>query len=415
MSARDVLRRAAPAALTALAVIGIGAGIGLGTGVAIASGPATTSTGTVPAPAMATPAAIGTPEIDPTTRNGHDIYRSFREGLATPGCPADISSRWSRHFAAAPRKLAHRDDTLALFGYVVQEVRKASLPTEYALIPFVESGYKPDARSSLGPAGMWQLITTTARAHDVPIRDGFDGRLSPVESTRAAVRYLKTLHGMFAGDWRLAVMAYNAGEYRIFDALERGGQVARDARPQELPGLPDLTHAYVRKLQALSCLMQQADTREQWRAAIDRPVPRLQPVELPADARRLDAWAQRTDRDAGRLRRLNPAFADGRVPTAGEKPLRVLAVAMPRANASTNLSTAIADTAGEAAEPRFVADAGPVAQPRRHTVQSGDSLWALARRYEVPLKALRQRNDLGSGSVIRPGMVLVIDAPVAAP
>ena len=53
------------------------------------------------------------------------------------------------------------------------------------------------------------------------MKPGYDGRLSPVDSTRAAVRYLKTLHGMFAGDWRLAVMAYNAGEYRVFGALRR--------------------------------------------------------------------------------------------------------------------------------------------------------------------------------------------------
>ena len=69
------------------------------------------------------------------------------------------------------------------------------------------------------------------------MRAGYDGRLSPVDSTRAAVRYLKTLHGMFAGDWRLAVMAYNAGEYRVFGALRRSGQVARDADPEKLESL----------------------------------------------------------------------------------------------------------------------------------------------------------------------------------
>ncbi|MFX7760059.1 transglycosylase SLT domain-containing protein, partial [Acinetobacter baumannii] len=86
---------------------------------------------------------------------------------------------------------------LPLFGYVVDALRDADLPTEYALIPFVESGYRPAARSPSGPAGLWQMIAVTARNHDVPIRDGYDGRLSPVDSTRAAVRYLKTLHGMF--------------------------------------------------------------------------------------------------------------------------------------------------------------------------------------------------------------------------
>src|SRR3546814_20155696 len=80
---------------------------------------------------------------------------------------------------------------------------------------------------------MWQLIRLTARKYKIPMRAGFDGRLSPVESTRAAVRYLKTLHGMLAGDWRLEAMAYNAGEYRVFGALRRDCQVARSAAPEK--------------------------------------------------------------------------------------------------------------------------------------------------------------------------------------
>ena len=126
------------------------------------------------------------------------------------------------------------------------------------------------------------MIAITARNHDVPMRKGYDGRLSPVDSTTAAVRYLKTLHGMFAGDWRLAVMAYNAGEYRVLGALKRSGQVARNAKPEQLMGLSDITQAYVRKLHALSCLMEQADDREEWLQPLDRPVPHLEAVPLPA-------------------------------------------------------------------------------------------------------------------------------------
>src|SRR5690606_38211302 len=226
-----------------------------------------------------------TPALVPTTRSGREIYRRFREGLADPVCePGSSSPRWRKHFAAAPVRLADADDdVLALFGYVVDAQREPSLPTEYALIPFVESGYKPAARSRQGPAGMRQMIRLTARAHHVPMHRGYDGRLSPVESTRAAVRYLKTLHGMFAGDWRLAVMAYNAGEYRVFGALRRAGQVARDADPEKLTSLSGITRAYVRKLHALSCLFDRADDGGDWLQSLDRQVPLLEPVELPAE------------------------------------------------------------------------------------------------------------------------------------
>ena len=118
-------------------------------------------------------------EPAPDTRNGLDIYRSFRDGLAAPECDADATSpKWRQQFAHAPERLASPDDqTLALFGYVVDEFRLAGLPTEFALIPFVESGYQPGARNGKGPAGLWQFIGSTARNHDVPVHAQYDGRL----------------------------------------------------------------------------------------------------------------------------------------------------------------------------------------------------------------------------------------------
>ena len=263
--------------------------------------------------ALALP-AIGA-EMPGATRNGRDIYQAFHDGLADPACDQDGSSaRWRKHFANAPKRLASQDDeVLALFGYVVDALREMHLPTEYALIPFVESGYKPGARSPGGPAGLWQMIAVTARNHSVPIRAGYDGRLSPIDSTKAAVRYLKTLHGMFAADWRLAVMAYNAGEYRVFGALKRSGQVARSADPDKLVGLSGITVAYVRKLHALSCLLESADDREEWLRALDRPIPLLQARALPQDATTLEAWARTQGLDAAKLKRMNPAFEGGRV------------------------------------------------------------------------------------------------------
>ncbi|WP_246069681.1 lytic transglycosylase domain-containing protein [Cognatiluteimonas lumbrici] len=279
-------------------------------------------------PALDEIAVVEPATLVPATRSGREIYARFREGLADPVCePESSSPRWRRHFSAATRRLGGGDEqAMALFGYVVDALREASLPTEYALIPFVESGYKPDARSKLGPAGMWQFIRLTARAHQVPMHAGYDGRLSPVDSTRAAVRYLKTLHGMFAGDWRLAVMAYNAGEYRVFGALRRSGQVARDADPEKLESLSGITRAYVRKLHALSCLLDRADDDPAWLASLDRQVPLLEAVELPAGTRDIAAWASGNGRDPARVRRLNPAFAGGRVPHG--EPRRVLAQAL---------------------------------------------------------------------------------------
>ena len=376
------------------------------------------------ASAESIPAGAMSLEPIPATRSGREIYRRFREGLADPGC-SDSSERWRRHYAAAPRRMAHGgDDVLPLFGYVVDALREAHLPTEYALIPFVESGYKPDARSRSGPAGMWQFIGVTARKHNVPMRAGYDGRLSPVDSTRAAVRYIKTLHGMFAGDWRLAVMAYNAGEYRIFGALRRSGQQARNAKPETLPGLSGITHAYVRKLRALSCLLEQADDREEWLQALDRPVPMLEPVLLPAGTTSLDAWAKANGLDPALVRRLNPAFADGRVVRA-DRAMRVLVPTLPAAPSMTPPAEAVVSAApgnpGTASGPSTVATATTVgtplvaatsaaATPRSHTVGRGESAWKIARRYGVSMAELLARNGLDARGRLRPGMVLKIDS-----
>ena len=224
----------------------------------------------------------------PLTRNGHQILANFRDGLAMAQCDSEATSpRWRKQFAHAPSRLGNvEDDALPLFGYVVDELVAAGLPTEFALIPFVESGYRPGARNANGPAGLWQFIGTTARNHEVPMRSGYDGRLSPVDSTQAAVRYLKTLHGMFGGDWRLAVMGYNAGEYRILQSMRRAGMNARNADPAALPGLSGITYSYVEKLHALACIFQQADDREEWLKTLDRPVPLLASHALPADVAR---------------------------------------------------------------------------------------------------------------------------------
>ena len=349
------------------------------------------------------------PETPVATRNGLEIYARFREGLADPSCDPQTSARWREHFAAAPTRLISRDNNvLPLFGYVVDALRAASLPTEYALIPFVESGYKPGARSAAGPAGLWQMIAVTARNHHVAIQPGYDGRLSPVESTQAAVRYLKTLHGMFAGDWRLAVMAYNAGEYRVFDALKRSGQVARNANPDKLVSLSGISKAYVRKLHALSCVLDRADDRDGWKQALDRPVPLLEAVVLPKGTSSLDAWSATSGRDGAAVRRLNPAFANGRV-TNARSGIQILAP-MIRSQGAT------LDAGGAVAPVEVVADAGGSMQTgnvpagRTHTVARGESPWTIARHYDLRVTDLLARNGLGAGSVLQPGMVLELDA-----
>ena len=350
-----------------------------------------------------------------SVRNGQDIFASFRDGLAEPTCDVEATSpRWQKQFAHAPSRLANQDDdALVLFGYVVEELRAANLPTEFALIPFVESGYRPNARNGAGPAGLWQFIASTAKNHRVQMTSGYDGRLSAADSTQAAVRYLKTLHGMFGGDWRLATMAYNAGEYRVLQSLRKAGMNAQNARPAELPGLSPVTYAYVEKLHALACVLENAETTPAVMASLDRTVPVLKGHPLPAGTS-VQQWAVQRSLDPARIARLNPALASGKGRPSGQ-----VTVLAPATHAPVDPSVMLAqadapvpDTVSPRTQTQVASRAVASAdrpKARRHTVRNGESAWTIAKRYGMPLKALLSLNNLSGSSVLKPGAVLRVE------
>ncbi|MCC4621713.1 transglycosylase SLT domain-containing protein [Xanthomonas cassavae CFBP 4642] len=349
----------------------------------------------------------------PSMRNGREIFSSFLEGRADPGCDSEHSdTRWEQHFSRAPARLADdAQDVLPLFGYVVDELRAADMPTEFALIPFVESGYRPGARNGSGPAGLWQFIATTARNHHVPVGAQYDGRLSAVDSTTAAVRYLKTLYGMFGGDWRLALMAYNAGEYRVLQAMRSAGMNAQNARPSELPGMSKVTYEYVEKLHALACVLDHAQQQGNLLTSLDRQVPVLTEHALPAGTS-LNAWAGQRAIEPQLLARLNPAVASARAAPKGVHVLAPIAPAQPGsggavvATASPTTDTD-ADTSATAATVASIATAKSSNVPARtHTVRNGESAWAIARRYGITVATLLASNGLDKRAVLKPGMVL---------
>ena len=103
---------------------------------------------------------------------------------------------------------------------IFQEER---VPLDLIWLAQAESVWKPNALSRAAAKGIWQFIPSTGSRYGLTQTQWIDQRSHPEMSTRAAARYLRFLHDYFAGDWLLAMAAYNSGENRVAGAIAKCG------------------------------------------------------------------------------------------------------------------------------------------------------------------------------------------------
>lgn len=133
--------------------------------------------------------------------------------------------------------------------YIIEEVERRGMPTEIALLPIVESAFNPDAYSRKHAAGLWQFIPSTGKAFGLEQNWWHDERRDVVAATQAALDYLQKLHSMF-GSWKLALAAYNWGEGALKKIIDEDHGGNKSVKFLDLK-LPPETKHHVAKLIAI--------------------------------------------------------------------------------------------------------------------------------------------------------------------
>jgi membrane-bound lytic murein transglycosylase D len=179
-----------------------------------------------------------------------DLWDRVRRGFAMSDLDNDLVRDRERWYASRPDYVARMTERGGRYlFYIVEELDKRHMPTELALLPFIESAYNPQAMSVASAAGMWQFIPSTGRDFELKQTVFRDDRRSVLDSTRAALDYLQKLYGMF-GDWHLALAAYNWGEGSVQRAVAKNQRAGLPTDYQSLH-MPLETQGYVPKLQAV--------------------------------------------------------------------------------------------------------------------------------------------------------------------
>ncbi|MFT2096893.1 LysM peptidoglycan-binding domain-containing protein [Marinomonas sp. 2405UD66-6] len=274
--------------------------------------------------------------------------------------------------------------------YIVDELEKAGIPTEIALLPIVESGFDPFGYSHGRASGPWQFIPSTGQMYGLDQTWWYDGRRDIIGSTQAAIAYLTRLHKMFDGNWYHALASYNSGEGTVMRAIRKNRKAGKPTDFWSLD-LPKETRAYVPKLIALAKIIKNPEKYNYSTYFIPNK-PYFDVVNIGGQLDLAQA-AEMAGVSIDEVYLLNPGF--NQWATSPDGPHRLL---MP---------------VGKAKQFRTkLAEIPP--QDRvtwvRYTVKAGDSLLLIAKQHNTTAGVLQNVNKISS-SLIRVGQELMI--PVA--
>jgi len=124
-----------------------------------------------------------------------DVWERIRRGFSIPNLNSPLVDKWTSYYASHPEAMQIMAERAGKYlYYIVDEINRQGMPTELALLPFVESGYKATAYSRAKAAGLWQFIPSTGTKFQLKQDWWHDQRRDPIASTNAALDYLDFLY-----------------------------------------------------------------------------------------------------------------------------------------------------------------------------------------------------------------------------
>ena len=180
-----------------------------------------------------------------------DLWVRVRLGFSLPELDTTLIGDHERWYASRPDYVQRMTERSSRYLFhVLEEIERRQMPTELALLPFIESAFNPQAQSSARASGIWQFMPATGKDFELKQNIFRDDRRDVLASTRAALDYLQRLQRQF-GDWHLALAAYNWGEGNVQKAINRNIKAGLPTDYLSL-NMPPETRNYVPKLHAVS-------------------------------------------------------------------------------------------------------------------------------------------------------------------
>lgn len=273
-----------------------------------------------------------------------------------------------------------------------------NLPSDLVYLSLVESGFNPHAYSRARATGPWQFMKGTAILYGLRVDQYVDERRDPIKSTIAAARYLRDLYDMF-GAWPLAMAAYNAGEGKVMRALQK----SRADSFWEIAQTKHLrreTKEYVPRFMAATIIAKNPD---QYGFIQDPPAPHQFEEVIVHRPIHLQTLALATGISFTELSRLNPELRRDVTPPDDQNYHLKVPVGSREA-----IVQALDKIPTWKPTPLLVKKGKNRSESSgSYRVQGGDSLWTIAKRFNLSVAQLKARNSVTARG-IRPGDLLTI-------